>query len=282
MIRPFLFLMPHVQLTKRIEFSASHRYHNEAWDAARNRETFGACNNSPGHGHNYLLEVTVAGDPDQSGMVVNLTDLKNVLKQVLEEFDHKHLNLDTPYFKQTQPTTENIARVLWDILRKYPKIGRLSKVRLYEDEDLYADVTTDSSDEPAHASLTRRYHFSAAHRLGGSSESDGRRSHGACRSADVHGHNYILQVTICGPIDPETGMVTDLSALDRTVRNLVLRRFDGRNLDQDPDLTGAATGAALARAIWHLLVKSIPGGRLERIGVSETADASYEYEGQPA
>ena len=273
--------MPHVQLTKRIEFSASHRYHNEAWDAARNRETFGACNNSPGHGHNYLFEVTVEGDPDQSGMVVNLTDLKSVLKQVLEEFDHKHLNLDTSYFKHIQPTTENIARVLWDMLRKHPQIGRLSKIRLYEDEDLYADVT-ESSDEMAHASLTRRYHFSAAHRLGPLYESDNRGFHGACQSADVHGHNYILQVTIRGAIDPETGMVTDLSALDRTVRDLVIKRFDGRNLNEDPDLSGAVTGAALARTVWHTLIQSLPGGRLERIGVSETTDASYEYEGPPA
>src|SRR5437773_2643882 len=109
--------MAKVLLTKRIEFSSSHRYQNDAWDAARNRVVFGACNNEPGHGHNYLLEVTLAGevDPD-TGMVVNLYDLKHVLKQVLEEFDHKHLNLDTPYFKGTIPTTENIAGVLWKIL----------------------------------------------------------------------------------------------------------------------------------------------------------------------
>ena len=105
--------MASVLLNKRIEFCASHRYHKPEWDAAKNRATFGACNNDPGHGHNYMLEVTVAGEVDpQTGMVVNLFDLKRVLLQVLEEFDHKHLNLDLPYFEHQIPTSENIARPL--------------------------------------------------------------------------------------------------------------------------------------------------------------------------
>src|SRR5690348_6116432 len=102
--------MGNVRITKRIEFSASHRYHNSAWDEARNAAVFGECNLAHGHGHNYLLEVTIAGSvAPETGMVVNLFDLKQLLLEVLIGFDHKHLNLDTPYFTTRIPTTENIA-----------------------------------------------------------------------------------------------------------------------------------------------------------------------------
>lgn len=271
--------MAKVQLTKRIEFAAAHRYHNDAWDAARNRLVFGACNNAPGHGHNYLLEVTTAGEVDrQTGMVVNLYNLKQVLKQVLEEFDHKHLNLDTPYFKQTIPTTENVARVLWRILSARPEIGTLKRVRLFEDEDLFADITAAG----ATTSLTRRYHFSAAHRLHSSdlSERDHRSLCGTCGGTAEHGHNYCLEVTVEGDIDPQTGMVTDIPALDRVVRERVIERFDHRNLNQDAEfLNRVPTGENFSRVIWDLLIKAIPTGRLQRIGLGETREVRFEYAG---
>jgi 6-pyruvoyltetrahydropterin/6-carboxytetrahydropterin synthase len=245
--------MAETLLTKRIEFSAAHRYHNDAWDAATNRRVFGACNNEPGHGHNYLLEVTVAGPVDRhTGMVVNLFDLKVVLQDVLEEFDHKHFNIDTPYFTKTIPTTENIATLLWNKLAARADIGRLERIRLYEEDDLWADVTADAQAR-RRASLTRRYHFSA-------------------------GPTYALAVTVDGEIHPDTGMVTDLGALDRTVQELVVRRFADRNLGQDPAFSSIRpTGATLARLIWSLLVKAIPTGRLQKIRLSDTPDQAVEY-----
>ncbi|MGH7230922.1 MAG: 6-pyruvoyl trahydropterin synthase family protein [Nitrospiraceae bacterium] len=276
--------MAKVLLTKRIEFSASHRYYNEAWDAVRNRQVFGACSHASGHGHNYLLEVTVEGDiAEETGMVVNLYDLKQVLKLVLQEFDHKHLNLDTNYFTTKIPTTENIAGVLWSVLATHAEIGQLKKIRLFEEDDLYADVTAACFSEGevlTRASLTRRYHFSAAHRLGdhqGPNITGG--VWGKCRSPHLHGHNYTLQVTVGGKINPDTGMVTDLSALDRTVHDRVLQRFDYRNLNEDPDLSrSGTTGVHVTRFVWDALVTSMPGGQLERIGLAETADISYEYQ----
>jgi 6-pyruvoyltetrahydropterin/6-carboxytetrahydropterin synthase len=92
-------------------------------------------------------------------MVVNLFDLKRILLNVLEEFDHKNLNLDMPYFKDRIPTSENLARVLWTKLEMQKDIGRLHAVRLYEDEDLYAEVTAVAGLDVA--SVTRRYSFSA-------------------------------------------------------------------------------------------------------------------------
>ncbi len=257
--------MAPVLLTKRIEFSASHRYHNEAWDAARNRAVFGACNNEPGHGHNYLLEVTVSGEVDRhTGMVVNLFDLKRVLQEVLEEFDHNHLNLDTPYFKDAIPTTENIARVLWQKLETQKDIGRLRAIRLYEDKDLFADVTASVGLDVA--SVTRRYQFTAVY------EGD------ASSGGNWNGHTYDLFVTVHGPIDRETGMVTDIVALDRLVQEKVIQLFNGQDLRKVLGIQ-KVTGEQLVRTIWDRLVKSIPNGKLERVRLVQTRDLAFEYAG---
>ncbi len=269
-----------VLLTKRIEFAAAHRYHKESWDAARNRAVFGACNHAPGHGHNYMLEVSVSGQVDpHTGMVVNLFDLKRVLKDVLGEFDHKHLNCDTPYFKESVPTSENLAVVLWRILSNRPEIGRLDTVRLYEDEDLFAEIWGGTG--TLSTGVTRRYPFSAAHRLHSDrlSEAENRRVFGECHSP--RGHNYDLFVTVSGAIDPETGMVVDLHALDRIVRELVIERFDHRDLSQDPAFSAlVATGVNVIRLIWDILVPSLPGGRLDRVKLVETRDTYFEYAGE--
>lgn len=272
-----------VRLTKRIEFSASHRYHNPAWDQARNTAVFGACNAASGHGHNYLLDVTIGGSVSQdTGMVVNLFDLKQVLLDVLVEFDHKHLNLDTPYFSKRIPTTENIATVLWSVLSARPEIGLLEKIRLYEEEDLYAEVTGEMI-VAGMASITRRYHFSAAHRLEADHKPapEHQQLYGRCHASSLHGHNYIIGVTVGGRIDPETGMVTDLAALDRLVHETIRTRFDSHCLNDDSAFSETLpTGENVARLTWELLVKQVVEGRLEAIGVTETPESSFEYVGE--
>lgn len=130
-----------VYLTRKIEFSASHVYHNPALSAVENKRIFGKCNNPHGHGHNYRLEVTVAGEPDPvTGMVLDLKDLKELLeREIMQRMDHRHLNIEVTELAGQIPTCENIARVIWNLLD--PKIaqGRLYKVRLYENNDLFAD-----------------------------------------------------------------------------------------------------------------------------------------------
>src|SRR5208283_2842871 len=130
-----------VYLTRRIEFSASHRYHNPGLSAEENRRIFGKCNNPHGHGHNYTLEVTVAGEPDPvTGMVLDLKELKAILeREITERMDHRFLNYEVAELKGQIPTCENIARVIWTLLE--PKImqGRLHKVRLYESADIFAE-----------------------------------------------------------------------------------------------------------------------------------------------
>lgn len=129
-------------ISRRFHFSASHRYWVEAWDEAQNLATFGKTTSPHGHGHNYILEVTIAGQADPvTGMIVNLTRVKQWVNEVLERYDHKYLNVDHPAFAKRLPTTENIALTLWqEIEPVLPSEVTLQRVRLWEQEDLFAEV----------------------------------------------------------------------------------------------------------------------------------------------
>ena len=133
-----------ILLTRRATFSASHYYWNPAWTEERNRAVFGRCANRNGHGHNYTLEVTVAGEPDPvTGFVVDLKWLKDVMeREVLEVYDHRHLNLEVPEFAETIPTTENMAIAIWKRLAGPVTAAggaTLSRVRVYETDDIFAE-----------------------------------------------------------------------------------------------------------------------------------------------
>ena len=133
-----------IYLTRRATFSASHYYWNPAWTEQKNKQVFGRCANRNGHGHNYTLEVTMAGEPDPvTGFVVNLTWLKDVMeREVLAAWDHRHLNLDVPEFIATIPTTENIAIAAWKRLEPAVTAAGgacLSRVRVYETPEIFAE-----------------------------------------------------------------------------------------------------------------------------------------------
>ena len=130
-----------VYLTRKLEFSASHLYHNPALSAEENRRVFGKCNNPHGHGHNYSLEVTIAGEPDPvTGMVLDLKELKEILdREITQRMDHRFLNYEVAELKDQIPTCENVARVIWNLLDDKIPQGHLHRVRLYESADLFAD-----------------------------------------------------------------------------------------------------------------------------------------------
>lgn len=125
-----------VAVFRKEHFNAAHRLFNPAWDNDRNNEVFGKCNNPNFHGHNYELVVKLVGEPDpQTGYVMDMKLLSDLVKEhVLKRFDHKNLNLDTTFFKNLNPTAENICVVIYDILRDKidPKLDM--QVRLYETE----------------------------------------------------------------------------------------------------------------------------------------------------
>ena len=130
-------------ITKRVEFSASHICRNPLLSDRENEELFGAAANPHGHGHNYVLEVTLEGQPDPvTGMVIDLKKLKEIVNQeVVEPYDHRFLNYEVPPFDRVVPTPENIALDVWKRLSpRLSKNGcRLHGVRVYETPDLYVD-----------------------------------------------------------------------------------------------------------------------------------------------
>ena len=126
-----------VLITRRAAFSASHRLWNPAFSEEQNRAMFDKCANPNGHGHNYTLEVTIAGVPGRdTGYVLDLKILKDIMKkEVLDKVDHKHLNHDVDFMNGVIPTAENIAIAIWNILAPKIPAGKLYAVRLRETEN---------------------------------------------------------------------------------------------------------------------------------------------------
>ena len=254
-------------LTKRIEFSASHRYFKPEWDEERNRRVFGPCFQE--HGHNYLLEVTLGGQVDPvTGMIINLYDLKHIVTDVLEEFDHKHLNFDMPYFERLVPTTENLALVLWRKFRERPETRDIASIRLCEGENLWAELhppngpASRDNAEPTEVLLTRRYALTVK------------------RNADAS-HVEIwplsMDVTLRGPIDPVTGRVTDIMALDERTREQVLNNLSGMNVSQLQEFVGRpVTLPTLAKILWPRLL-DVADAHLERLRLKDHHDLTLDY-----
>lgn len=136
-------------ITRKIEFSASHICRNPSLGESENRALYGDAANPHGHGHNYVLEVTLEGDPDpNTGMVFDLKALKEILnREVVEPMDHRFLNHEVPPFDKVVPTTENITIEIWNRLAGplASSKTRLHSVRLYETEDLYVDYAGDAA-----------------------------------------------------------------------------------------------------------------------------------------
>ncbi|MBI5379483.1 MAG: 6-carboxytetrahydropterin synthase [Nitrospirae bacterium] len=282
-----------VYLTRRIEFSAAHYYRNPAWDEARNRATFDRCVDL--HGHNYLLEATIAGKvDDRTGMVVNMADLKAALREVHDLVDHKNLNRDTPFFAERIPTTEELVRALRaELARRLPtgdrqagvRGARLHRVCLSEGEAVSAEARDEEEGMPAangNVYLTRACAFSAPHRLHAPdlTEEENRRVFGKCNNLHGHGHDYRLEVILAGPVQEATGMVCDLAELDRLLRETVVERYDHRHLNDLEEFRGRNTTAeVIVRTIWDRLCRVLPPGLLHGLRLRETRDNLFEYYG---
>lgn len=130
-----------VAVYRKEHFNAAHRLNNPEWDAATNQRVFGKCNNPHFHGHNYELVIKLTGVPDpETGYVMDLKLLSDIVQEnVLERFDHKNLNEDTLEFKNLNPTAENIAVVIYNILRDKIDAKYDLQVRLYETERNFVD-----------------------------------------------------------------------------------------------------------------------------------------------
>lgn len=263
-------------INRRAEFSASHRYWLPELDELENQNRFGRGSHFPGHGHNYVLVVSMGGEIDQDGMVLNLSQVKQVIHQeVTSQLDFAYLNQVWPEFAQTLPTTENIARVIWQKLSPYLP---LVKIQLFEHPKLWADYQGNSME----AFLTVKTHFSAAHRLAHPKLSDqaNTKIYGKCARPHGHGHNYHLEVTVKGEIDPRTGMVIDLPALQSLISDRVVEPFDHTFLNKDIPYFAEVVPTAenIAVYIQALLREPIQdlGAQLHRVKLIESPNNSCE------
>ncbi len=133
---PFIYSLMRIAVFRKEHFNAAHRLHNPAWTEVENQSVFGKCNNPHFHGHNYELIVQVIGEIDsETGYLMDMKILSDIIKEnVTDRFDHKNLNLDTQEFKNLNPTAENIAVVIWNLLRDKISSHLDLKIKLYETE----------------------------------------------------------------------------------------------------------------------------------------------------
>ncbi|MFL5575290.1 MAG: 6-pyruvoyl trahydropterin synthase family protein [Gemmatimonadaceae bacterium] len=133
--------MPHLTVTRRMRFNAAHRVHNPALSEDENRAIFGKCNNPNWHGHNYVLEVSVEGPIDErTGYVIDLAQLKAIVeREVVAQVDHRNMNVDVPFMRGINPTSENIVVACWRVLEPHVTPGRLKRLRLWETENNYVE-----------------------------------------------------------------------------------------------------------------------------------------------
>ena len=268
-------------ITRRATFSASHRYWLPELSDDDNRARFGPCSLAPGHGHNYELIVAMGGPLDADGMVLNLSEVKHAIRhQVTGQLDFRFLNEVWPEFDLQRPegmlpTTEGLCLAIWRRLAPHiPLMG----LRLYEQPDLWADVLDDSMQ----AFLSIRTHFAAAHRLARPELSleENNAIYGKCARPHGHGHNYLLDVTVRGRIDPRTGMVCDLAALQQLVADLVVEPFDHTFLNKDVAhfATTVPTAENIALHIADLLSGPIAatGASLHKVRLQESPNNAAE------
>ncbi|MDB9510412.1 6-carboxytetrahydropterin synthase [Kamptonema animale CS-326] len=263
-------------INRRAQFSASHRYWLPELSAAENSDRFGPTARAPGHGHNYVLYVSMIGELDSYGMVLNLSNVKHVIKrEVTNHLDFSYLNQAWPEFEQTLPTTENIARVIWQ--RLAPHLP-LTRIQLFEHPELWADYLGNGME----AYLTISTHFSAAHRLAHPklSYEENCEIYGKCARPNGHGHNYHLEVTVKGEMDERTGMIVDLGALQKAIDEYVVDPLDHTFLNKDIAYFAEVVPTAENIAIYirELLRSPIRelGAQLHKIKLIESPNNSCE------
>jgi 6-pyruvoyltetrahydropterin/6-carboxytetrahydropterin synthase len=228
----------------------------------------------------------MGGPLDGDGMVLNLSEVKHAIRaEVTAQLDFRYLNETWPEFDLSRPegrlpTTEALCQAIWTRLApKLPLVG----LRLHETDTLWVDLLAPgSTPTPMEAFLSIRTHFAAAHRLARPelSQIENEAIYGKCARPHGHGHNYLLDVTVRGPIDARTGMVCDLAALQQLVDDLVVEPFDHTFLNKDVEHFAATVPTAenIALHIADLLSAPIAatGARLHKVRLQESPNNAAE------
>lgn len=274
-----------VSMTRRASFSSGHRFWLDSRSEEENLSLFGPWASRFNHGHNYLLDVTVQGGVDPiTGMVLNIKLVDDFLQsRVVSALDRRSLNDEVDGFRDRVPTLENLMLWLWDRIEVGSRADEglrrvsLTHLRLEEMPTMFGELF--SEDEKTVMTLSRVYEFCAAHRLQvpGLTFEENWELFGKCTNEAGHGHNYELEVTVRGDPDPATGMFVDIQKLDELVQELVVERYDHKNLNVDIEEFAQTnpTSEMLATAIFYRLKGKLPA-ELYRVRLRETPRSCFE------
>ena len=282
-----------ITMTRRVTFSAAHSDWIASLSAEANRAVFGSHANPEPYGHNYTLDVSVQGEIDpKTGIVVNIKEIDRIVKQwVVQVFNRKYINTGVAAFAERAVTPETLLHYIAEVLPLHlPTTARLEALYLESEPLGYTEWRNDEDshmNEPGMMRMTRIYEFAASHRLHSQflSEEENQELFGKCNYPNGHGHNYVLEVTVLGPIDSHSGRVCDETILDNIVAQQVVDRYDHRHLNLDiPEFKAMIPSSEIVtRMIWERLEGHIPApARLYRVLLRETARNFFEYRGEKA
>ena len=280
-----------IAMTRRIAFSAGVIDWPTGCDAAS------AAGPPDAYGHNYVLDVTVRGEiSPKTGVVVNIKDIDRVVRErVVDLLHHKTIHGQVPEFERRPVTPEAlavwIAGTLQDAL---PPETTLAAVRIEETPLVAAEwvarqpipmKSEQSNTNPTLMRSTRIYEFAASHRLHSPqlTDDENRELFGKCNYANGHGHNYTLEITVEGPVDPVSSRVMCPATLDEIVNREVVDRYDHRHFNYDvPEFKDLVPSTeVVTKMIWERLVAEIPPpARLASVLIRETARNIFEYRGE--
>lgn len=264
-----------LSISKRFEFSASHRLYVDSWSPGKNAAFFGKESGGRwGHGHNFTAFFVFKGQVDnKNGMMINVTTIKKKIKTLLDaRFDHKFLNADTPPFDKVNPTAENLAYRLLEEAAPLFETESAKPVACHLEESPSSEATAYANENTGKVVNVERHlwmDFSAARRTYSPflTEEENKRLFGIAASPSGHGHHYRLRATLSGPVDREHGMIFPENDSLKILQELHTK-FDHKNLNVDiPELKEMPTTTEmLANFFYDVLKKKMP---VQRVRLSE-------------
>lgn len=280
-----------MEMTRRVTFSAAHADWLPHLSREENEALFGPNAGPEPYGHNYLLDVGVAGNINETtGILINIKEIDRIVRErVVSALDRKFINRQVQHFCEQPVTAENLTRYIAQQMKTaLPPEVTLTAIRLEPMPARWVEWRAEQEatiEEPKKMLLTHEYEFAASHRLHSPhlSDDENRELFGKCNYENGHGHNYIFEVTVAGPIDTRSGRVIDGDALDTIVNAEIVERYDHRHLNFDiPEFAGQIPSAEIiTRVIFDRLKDKIPApARLHRVLVRETARNFFEYRGE--
>lgn len=280
-----------ITLTRRVTFAMAHSDWLFGLSPEENRARFGPEACPEPYGHNYQLDVSIRGEIDaRTGIVINIKDLDRIVREnIVQDFDKKYINQPNYAFNHCAVTPETLVEhMARSLASSLPEMVALEALRLEATpQDCAEWRDREETPEPEGSSmlLTRSYEFSASHRLHSAqlSEEENRELFGKCNYPHGHGHNYIVEITVAGPVDPRSGRVVSPELLDQIVNREVVDRYDHRHLNLDiPEFQDQIPSSeVVTKVIWERLHPLIPEpARLYRVLLRETARNFFEYRGE--